>query len=243
MTDSMISSCSSCYSCACDFKDRPFEFNVTRVRGLNKPYTRSGMVFGNILHIIDHAIGIITFGYVGSNIGSEWIKRDLHKFFQYNGDNEREYKAGKLKFKLKRFKFKIYRMGKINKPFTRSGRVFGNILHMIDSVIGIVTFGRVGSNLCGEYIKRELDKFFQYNVNSGNKFKLKRFKFKIYRIRNIGKPFTRSGRVLGNILQVIDSVIGIVTFGHFDSHISHEWTSRDLNKLGRYIIKHGVENL
>lgn len=165
MTENMIC------SCACDFKDRPFEFNVTRVRGLNKPYTRSGRVFGNILHIIDHAIGIITFGYVGSNIGSEWIRRDLDKFFQYNEDNEIEYKTGKLKFKIKRFKFKIYRVGKINKPFTRSGRVFGNVLHMIDSIIGVMTFG------------------------------------------------------------------------HFDSHISHEWTSRDLNKFGRYIEKHGVENL
>lgn len=171
MADSMISSCSSCSSCACDFKDRPFEFNVTRVRGLNKPYTRSGMVFGNILYMIDSMIGIATFGRIRSNLYSEWIKRDLYKFFQYNGDNEREYKAGKLKFKLKRFKFKIYRVGNIKKPSTRSGEVFGNMLHMIDSIIGIATFG------------------------------------------------------------------------HFNSYLSHEWTSRGLNKLGRYIEKYGVENL
>ena len=153
-------------SCACDFKDRPFEFNVIRVRGLNKPFTRSGKVFGDILHLIDSVIGIATFGRVRSNLGSEWIRRDLSKFFQYNEDSGNE-----CKLKIKRFKFKIYRVGNINKPFTRSGRVFGNILHMMDSIIGAMTFG------------------------------------------------------------------------HFDSHISHEWTSRDLNKFGRYIEKHGVENL
>lgn len=146
-------------------------------------------------------------------------------------------------FKDRPFEFNINRVRGLNKPYTRSGRVFGNMLHIIDSVIGIVTFGRVGSNLHGEWINRELDKFFQYNVNSGDKFKLKRFKFTIYRVGNIGKPFTRSGRVLGNILQVIDSVIGIMTFGHFDSFLYYELSLRELNKIGRYVQRYGVEGL
>lgn len=146
-------------------------------------------------------------------------------------------------FEDRHFEFNVNRVRGLNKPFTRTGKIFGNILHLIDSVIGITTFGRIGSNLCGEWIRRELDKFFQYNKNNEFKFKLKRFKFKIYRAGNIGKPFTRSGKVLINILEVIDSMIGIVTFGHFDSFLSLELSLREINKLGRYVEKYGVEGL
>lgn len=165
-------SCScSCENCNNGLKIRPFEFKIYRVKGLNKPFTRSGRVFGNILHMIDSTIGIITLGHFGSNIGAEWIIRELHKFFQYDEDRESEYKSGKLKFKVERFKFKIWRIGRISRPFTRSEKIFGYILRMVDAIVGIITFG------------------------------------------------------------------------HFDSYFSHEWTSRELNKLGLYIEKYGVEKL
>ena len=40
----MECSCSEneCKTCG-EFKTRSFEFNITRVRGLNKPFTRSGI--------------------------------------------------------------------------------------------------------------------------------------------------------------------------------------------------------
>lgn len=155
--------CSCSCGCGCvKFEDRPFELNVIRVRCLNKPYTRHGIVFCNILGMTDSVIGITTFGRIGSNFHSEWIKRDLDKFFQYDKDNEREYKTGKLKLKLKRLKFKIYRMGSVNKPFTRSEKVLGNIFHMIDSIVEIMTFGNFQSNLSHEWGSRELNKLGRY---------------------------------------------------------------------------------
>lgn len=140
-------------------------------------------------------------------------------------------------FKDRPFEFNVHRVRGLNKPFTRSGIVFGKILNMIDSVIGIVTFEKIGSNLCSEWVNRELETFFQYHKYGGDecKFKIERFKFKIYRAGNISKPFTRSGRVLGDILELIDSMVGITTFGHFESNLSLELSLRCLNKLGRYI--------
>jgi hypothetical protein len=149
-------------SCACgcsDFKDRPFEFNVHRVRGLNEPFTRSGIVFGNILHMIDSVIGIVTFERIGSNLHSEWVNRDLENFFQYH-----KYGGDKSKFEIERFKFKIYWIGNVSKPFTRSGRVLGDILEFIDSMIGIVTFGYFDSSLSLELSLRNLSKLGRYYV-------------------------------------------------------------------------------
>lgn len=71
-------------------------------------------------------------------------------------------------------------------------------------------------------------------------FKIRPFEFNIYRVRGLNKPFTRTGRIFGNILHIIDSIIGVITFGYFDSYLRHELSSRDLNKLGQYIEKYGT---
>jgi len=151
-----------CKTCG-EFKARPFELRVYRVRGLNKPFTRAGLTFGKVLHLIDSTIGIITFGNFGSNIGAEWIHRDLDKFFQYNEDDtDNKDECEPQKFKLEPFKFKIYRIGKPSRPFTMSERVFGHMLHVIDSIIGIITFAHFESSLYLEWSSRELNKLGQY---------------------------------------------------------------------------------
>ena len=146
-------------------------------------------------------------------------------------------------FKARPIEFKLYRVRGLNKPFTRHGRVFGNILHLIDSAIEIITFGHFWSNIGSEWIRRDLDKFSQYNQDNegGFHFKLRPFKFKITRVKNISKPFTRSERVFGQVLRMIDSLIGVMTFGHFDSFLSHDWSSRSLSKLGQFIKSYGID--
>ena len=121
------------------------------------------------------------------------------------------------------------------------------MLHTIDATIGIVTFGYFVTNLGSEWIKRDLEKFFQYNVNYEKeymvhqRFKLRPFKFKIYNIRGVSKPWTRPEKILGHMLQLIDSIIGAMTFAHFESFLYMEWTSRALNKLGQFIEKYGID--
>lgn len=66
----------------------------------------------------------------------------------------------------------------------------------------------------------------------GERFKIRPFKFKMYRVGSLNKPFTRSGRVFGHILHMIDSIIEIATFGYFESNLFHEWTMMELNKFG-----------
>ena len=150
-------------------------------------------------------------------------------------------------FKARPFEFRIYRVRGLNKPFTRSGIAFGKILHIMDTTIGIVTFGYFVTNLSAEWIGRDLKKFFQYNVNDEKlkirsfKFKLRPFKFKIYNIRKVSKPYTRSEKIFGHMLQMIDAIIGAMTFAHFESFLYMEWTSRQINKLGQYIEKYGID--
>lgn len=150
----------SCKSCGCyNFEDRPFEFNVHRVKGLNEPFTRSGRAFGSVLHMTDAVIGIVTFERIGSNLYSEWINRELDAFFQYH-----KYDGDISKLKVKPFKFKIYDAGNVSKPFTRSGRVLGDILELIDSMVGIMTFGHFDSNLSFELSLRNINKLGRYFV-------------------------------------------------------------------------------
>lgn len=152
-------------------------------------------------------------------------------------------------FKTRPFEFRIYRVKGLNKPFTRSGIAFGKVLHIIDSTIGIVTFGYFVTNLSTEWIRRDLKKFFQYNINGedehgGHKrFKLRPFEFRVYNIRCISKPWTRPEKIFGHMLQMIDAMIGIATFAHFESFLYTEWNSRSLNKLGQFIEKHGIDTV
>ena len=145
-------------------------------------------------------------------------------------------------FRARPFEFKLYRVRGLNKPFTRHGLVIGDILHLVDSMIGIVTFGHFWSNIGSEWIIRDLDKFAQYNEDDEGKGEF-HFKFKIIKVGRISKPFTRPEKVIGHVLQMIDSLIGITTFGYFNSFLSHDWSSRSLNKLGQFIKNYGIDTI
>lgn len=150
--------------------------------------------------------------------------------------------------KVRPFELDIHRVRSLNETYTRSGVSFGHMLYMVDSIIGIVTFEHVGSNIGREWTLREIHKFFQYHQHDGEdrstyRFKPRRFDFKVYKIGKIRIPSTRSGRVFNHIMHIVDSIIGIITFGHLHSNFYFQCTSRDLDKLGEYIDRYGVDAL
>lgn len=146
----------SCYECKCMTcgvsKTRRLEFKIYRVRGLNKPFTRTGLAFGKILHLIDAMIGIATFGYIETNLYIEWIDRDIEKFSQYIINDEKEYGAHK-RFKLRPFEFKIC--------WTRPEGIFGHILQMMDAIIGVMTFAHFDSFLYDDWNSIKLAQYIE----------------------------------------------------------------------------------
>jgi hypothetical protein len=61
--------------------------------------------------MVDATIAVVSIAYINTNIGNEYVRRDLWKFFQYNSEIRNK--------QLRRFEFKIYLTTKFNKPSLR----------------------------------------------------------------------------------------------------------------------------
>ena len=59
------------------------KIKMGRIRGLNAPYTRTGLIFGGCCQIIDGIIIVLSLGYLNPGLNMQWTDNQLKRSFMW----------------------------------------------------------------------------------------------------------------------------------------------------------------